>query len=298
MRAFPPELAASLASGVTTLCLCWTVMRSDGQTFGFTNHDRDIPLGTLVCAARTGLDAGEAESAEGLAAPAAAIAGALVAEAITDGDIAAGLWDGATVETWLVDWSAPASRALLDIGRIGEVTRSGSAFRAEVRGVAADLDQERGRRYGSLCDAELGDQRCGAPLAAPSRRAETSVTAASTAGELRIATPGAIAAGALAGGTLAFTGGANAGRTLAIQGHARNSDGSDTLVPWSPPPLPVLAGDTVRVTVGCDKSFTTCHGVFGNAQNFRGFPHIPGNDHVISYARTGASGQDGGPVRP
>jgi uncharacterized phage protein (TIGR02218 family) len=37
-------------------------------------------------------------------------------------------------------------------------------------------------------------------------------------------------------------------------------------------------------SAGCDKQFATCRDRFGNAANFRGFPHIPGNDYVISHA--------------
>lgn len=298
MRPVPAPLAAHLAGGVTTTCLCWKVIRKDAATFGFTNHDRDIVLGATTCLAMTGLDAGEAESVEGLAAPGSEVAGALSAEAISEADIAAGLWDGASVETWLVNWADPAQMTLLDIGRIGEVSRAGSAFRAEVRGIAADLDQEKGRRYGSLCDAEFGDARCGASLTLPSRRAATTIAAVIDAGQFRIATPAAIPAGHLAGGLVAFTGGANAGRKLAILSHGRNGDGSDTLTLWSPAPALPMAGDAVTVTVGCDRSFVTCHSVFDNALNFRGFPHIPGNDHVMTYARRGAAGQDGGAVRP
>jgi len=33
--------------------------------------------------------------------------------------------------------------------------------------------------------------------------------------------------------------------------------------------------------------------VFGNTTNFRGFPHIPGNDFVISYPISGTPGNDG-----
>lgn len=298
MRQIPAPLAAHLASGVTTTCLCWKVIRLDGASFGFTNHDRDIPLSGTTCLAMSGLDAGEAESAEGLSAPGGEIAGALTAEAIAEGDIAAGLWDGASVETWLVNWADPDSRTLLDIGRIGEVTRAGAAFRAEVRGIAADLDQEKGRRYGSLCDAEFGDARCGVSLASPARRAAALVLDAEDSGRFRIATPPAIPAGHLAGGLAEFTAGANAGRRIAILGHGRNGDGSDTLTLWSPAPAPLAPGDAVTVTVGCDKSFSTCHSFYDNAPNFRGFPHIPGNDHVITYARRGEAGQDGGPVRP
>ncbi len=32
----------------------------------------------------------------------------------------------------------------------------------------------------------------------------------------------------------------------------------------------------------CDKRFATCRDVFANSENFRGFPHMPGNDAVIA----------------
>lgn len=31
-----------VADGLTTLCRCWLVTRSDGVRFGFTDHDRDL----------------------------------------------------------------------------------------------------------------------------------------------------------------------------------------------------------------------------------------------------------------
>jgi hypothetical protein len=36
---------------------------------------------------------------------------------------------------------------------------------------------------------------------------------------------------------------------------------------------------------------------FANAANFRGFPHLPGNDFVASYAVPGEPGHDGTPAR-
>ena len=37
----------------------------------------------------------------------------------------------------------------------------------------------------------------------------------------------------------------------------------------------------------------TCRDRFDNVVNFRGFPHIPGNDFVISYPVQGEPGNDG-----
>ncbi|MNT98193.1 hypothetical protein D3C72_2407210 [compost metagenome] len=40
-------------------------------------------------------------------------------------------------------------------------------------------------------------------------------------------------------------------------------------------------------TAGCDRRLTTCREKFENVPNFRGFPHIPGNDFVLRYPRQG-----------
>ena len=56
---------------------------------------------------------------------------------------------------------------------------------------------------------------------------------------------------------------------------------------------PIAAGDTFTVTAGCDKQFATCHDRFDNVVNFRGFPHIPGNDFVVRYPVAGEPGNDG-----
>ena len=42
----------------------------------------------------------------------------------------------------------------------------------------------------------------------------------------------------------------------------------------------------------CDQRFETCRDVYSNAENFRGFPNMPGNDFVLSGPA--ASGNDGG----
>jgi uncharacterized phage protein (TIGR02218 family) len=53
-------------------------------------------------------------------------------------------------------------------------------------------------------------------------------------------------------------------------------------------------GDAFRIAAGCDKRFSTCREKFANAVNFRGFPHMPGNDFVLRVARQGEPGMDGG----
>ncbi len=63
---------------------------------------------------------------------------------------------------------------------------------------------------------------------------------------------------------------------------------------WQQMPEPIAAGDTFTVTAGCDKRFATCRDRFDNTVNFRGFPHIPGNDFVVSVPVPGKGKNDGG----
>ena len=140
MRTLPPGLAAHLEGGATTLCHAWRLVRRDGAAFGFTDHDRDLVISGATFAARTGLDAAEATQNLGFAVGGGEVSGALVSAGITEDDLAAGLYDDASVETWLVNWSNPDERVLIDVGTIGEVRRADDAFVAELRGLMHRLD--------------------------------------------------------------------------------------------------------------------------------------------------------------
>jgi uncharacterized phage protein (TIGR02218 family) len=47
--------------------------------------------------------------------------------------------------------------------------------------------------------------------------------------------------------------------------------------------LALAVGERVEVQEGCDKQFATCAGRFGNGLNFRGEPHVPGNDVLTRF---------------
>ena len=296
MRTIPPDLAAEFASGATTLCRCWRAMRRDGQRFGFTDHDRDLDFDGTLFKAATGLEASEAESLLGLAVGGGEIAGALQSDAVTEADIETEAWDGAAVETWLVDWRDVGRRLLLDAATIGEIRRQGGAFTAELRSLAHVFDQERGRRYVALCSAELGDERCRVDLTEAARQAAAVITSLSENGFLVAAMPNH-APGAFTGGSARFTSGANAGVSLAILAHTA-APGAEAIALWSQPPKAIAAGDQVTLTLGCDKRFATCRDKFANILNFRGFPHIPGNEFVATYVRQSEAGLDGGALTP
>ena len=294
MRAIPPVLQAKLDTGVTTLAQAWKLTRRDGVVAGFTDHDRDLEFDGVSFRAGTGFAASEATERFDLSVEGGDIAGALDGDGLKEGDLAAGKYDAAEIETWLVDWSDVTLRVLTAKGFLGEVRREGIAFIAEIRGLADLLAQESGRLYTAKCNADLGDARCRVDLGDPARRGSGTVdvllgTSIFVAGGLA-----GFGDGVFTAGRLMWTGGANAGAAIEVKLH-RVGDGEVMLSLWQAMPDAMATGDTFTVTAGCDKTLATCRDRFANSDNFRGFPHIPGNDFIMSYPTPGTlSAESGG----
>ncbi|WP_398470349.1 DUF2163 domain-containing protein [Tardiphaga sp.] len=293
MRAIPSALQARLDSGVTTLALAWKLTRRDGVITGFTDHDRDLAFDGVTFRAGTGFAASEATGRVDLAVDGGDIAGALDGDGLNEADLAAGRYDAAKIETWLVDWSDVALRVLMARGRIGEVKREGIAFIAEIRGLADLLSQESGRLYTAKCNADLGDARCKVNLHDPARRGTGAVGDMLGTSVFVAEGLAAFADGVFTSGRLSWTGGVNAGLSIEVKLH-RADDGEVMLSLWQAMPEPVASGDTFTVTAGCDKTLATCRDRFANSENFRGFPHIPGNDFIMSYPTPGTLSEDSG----
>ena len=289
MRTIPAALQAKLTSGVTTLARCHLITCRDGAVFGFTDHDCDITLGEVVCRAGTGLTASEATARLGLQVDGAELSGALADESLSEADLAAGRWDAAQIETWLVDWSEPALRVLIAAGTLGEVRREGQAFVAELRSLSDRLNQDNGRLYTATCSADLGDARCGVELGESAYVGSGTVAELTGTSSFTASGLDGFADGWFTAGRLAFSGGANIGLAVEVKTHAA----AGAFVLWQAMPEPIAPGDTFTVTAGCDKRFETCRARFANAVNFRGFPHIPGNDFVLAYPNQGEAGNDG-----
>ena len=295
MRTIPPALQAKLDSGVTTWCRCWRITRRDAAVLGFTDHDEDVVLDGLTCKAGTGFSGSEATASFGLAVSGSEIAGALSEDALSDADLAAGRYDAAAVECHLVDWSEPSLHVLLAKGVLGEVRREGQAFAVELRSLADRLNEESGRRYTATCSADLGDSRCTIDLSSATFRGNGAVTALNGTSSFSASGLGSYADGWFTAGRLIWQSGANAGLAVEVKRHG--TAGGVALDLWQAMPEPISAGDTFVVTAGCDKRFATCRDRFSNALNFRGFPHIPGNDFVTRYAVSGEPGNDGGSLQ-
>lgn len=288
MKTLPPGLAAHLKSGATTLCWCWRLECRDGSVLGFTDHDRDVAFGGTTYEAVAGFTATEIKDQVGLSVDNLEVESALSSGRLTEADLGSGRYDAAEVQIFRVNWQSPDQRLLMRSGSLGEVRRSGQTFAAEVRGLAHHLQQPKGRLFQYGCDADLGDARCGVDLTSATHRATAAVTAVVSARRYGVHGIAAFADGWFTRGLCTVTSGSSAGFRSEIKAHGARSSLIEIEL-WQEPPSPLAIGDGVALTAGCDKQLATCRDKFANALRFRGFPHMPGNDFVASFAnREGA----------
>lgn len=276
MKSVSTGFEAALTDPTATLSLCARVVRKDAEVFGFTDADIDIVFEGLLYEAATGVMATSAETATALAVDSVEFIGFISGDAFTVEDIEAGVWDGASIEVFQINRENIADgKMTIRVGEFGQVSRTDTGYRVEVRGLMDKLQKQITRAFLPACDADLGDARCGVDLG-PFTETGT-VTAVTTNGEFEasaITDP----AGYFKYGVLTWLTGANAGLSMEVK--EQTTGGNFELI--LPMPFTVAIGDTFDVVAGCDKTIETCIAKFTNVVNFRGFPHIPGRDRMLT----------------
>jgi uncharacterized phage protein (TIGR02218 family) len=276
----PAALQAKLDAGATTLAWCWVITRRDETVFGFTDHDAALDVAGVRCEPDSGFSPGVARSEAAFAPARSALFGALNSERIRAADVDNGVWDGASVEVYRVDWSDPGAFFKAFTGEIGAVTRGEHGFEAEVSGLTARLDRLMTRVFSRTCDAELGDQRCGVDLLAGGFQDAATVVSVMASSAICVSGVEARPPGWFADGVVQWQSGPNAGGRARIVVHRTSREGA--VIELDPAPsAPVQPGDALQMTAGCDKRFSTCRAKFSNGNNFRGCPHMPGNDLLM-----------------
>jgi len=275
-------LIEHLLTGAATTCHAWLVVRKDGQTYGFTDHDNDLRFDDVIFKANSGLTAGALQFTSGLAVDNTEVSGALTDDGITEEDLAVGRFDGAAVTTWLVNWVDVTQRTVRFRGNFGEIQRSAGSFKVELRGLSDVLNQQKGRVYQSNCAAVLGDSECRFDLRQAGFTLEASVQANDIAGEYVIKSQPDFPVQWFERGRLTIL----TGRAKGLKGVVkfdRDGDGRRTITLWVDFDLSPEIGDLIKLEAGCDKLAVTCRSKFANFLNYRGFPNVPSTDWVASY---------------
>jgi uncharacterized phage protein (TIGR02218 family) len=263
-------------SALVHLALCWRIERRDGVAIGLTGHDRQLEIDGFVYRAAPGLTPSAVEQVMGGEADDGAmeISGALTADALDAADLAAGRWDGAAVTLIIADWTDPARHVVIAEGRLGPVSAAQGRFTAELAGPEALLARPVVEEVTPECRATFGDRRCQVDLAGRMRIGRVTGNDGPVI-DLDIVEP---VANGWGWGRLRWLDGRNGGLSQLV---LASSGARVTLA--APPAFAPVAGERVMMVEGCDRLLATCAARFGNVRNFRGEPHVPGNDLLTRY---------------
>ncbi|MCP1198126.1 DUF2163 domain-containing protein [Notoacmeibacter sp. MSK16QG-6] len=278
----------------TRLCNCWRLICLDGMVIGFTDTDQSLSFDGTVFEPGSGLNASEVRESSGLAVDSSDVEGVLSAASITSDDVRSGRFDGAVVETWLVDWSEPAARRLLRRATIGEISLQGGRFVASLESAAAPLDKPQGRFVRRSCDAELGDRACKVDLDDPRWHETVDITGVGPERCISIDGGDDFPGGWFEGGLVLWTEGNGRHRSARIRHETADAD--QRVLELDGNGSGPAEGTRCTLVAGCDKMFRTCREKFANHLNYRGFPHLPGNDVAYTYVVRGVMPLDGKPV--
>lgn len=281
MHILSAAFTQKLKSASLHLCRCWLIARKDGVSIGLTDHDMALEFGGTTFLADAGMTASAVEMSADLARDGSEVMAIFGSPHILETDVSNGLFDGANISLWLVDWKNTENRLLLMQGKFGQVRHEAGAFHVTLEGSSSVLQQPVGRVYQKKCDAELGDKKCLFVLQNSTYRVATQVTTAQER-EVEIPLLPNYADGWFAHGTLKWETGASLTGDIPIRSDVIRQ-GRRYLGLWeSLTSLPAVNAP-MTLTAGCDKRTDTCRRKFSNIMNFQGMPHMP-SDHLLIKA--------------
>ncbi|MCF6301936.1 MAG: DUF2163 domain-containing protein [Devosiaceae bacterium] len=212
------------------------------------------------------------------------VQGILHSEAISEQDIELGRYRGAVVKTYRVNWSDVSMRELLRKDTIGEIVREDGLYRAELRSQQQAMNVPQGRYYQSICDVWVGDPKCGIDVDHALFSASATILTVVNRFCIEVTGLSGFSSNWFTHGRLKWTSGVRLKLFDDVQNHTLS--GSVATMCFAEPVGDwVEIGDEFIVKVGCDRRFSTCGDRFSNRANFQGFPHIPGNDFLLSYPK-------------
>ncbi len=271
-RSVSTKLEQHLKSETTSIATLWKLVREDGAIFGFTDHDEDIDYQGMTFKAATGYTPSSVDTGSDLSVDNLEVNSILSSDTITDDDLRAGKWDYCSILIMQVNYK-DLDAGHLDVrkGRLGEVKTGRGMFTAELRGLTQNLQQTVGRIFTPLCNANFGDTRC--KYAVQQVQGVVSVVSGRSSFVDYTRTE---EDDFFAYGLVTFTSGANAGLSIEVKTYK----GGQFVLQQSMPYI-LQEGDSYMVQPGCDKTLSKCK-ILNNVINFRGFPHLPGRDRLLS----------------
>lgn len=279
----------------------WKIVRPDGVTVRFTNHNIDLvnpadgltytPVDSLRMSAYqriTGIDPSNIE-----------MQGIIGTQAFND--FLAQKFNGTRITEYLLHWQYPWAGVIQSATFILDTLSYDAAkWHAEGSSISKVLLLPKGHVYGRTCRYVLGDDECKVSMGQLEETGSVlTVTNDHTKFESAIAqTNDAFGnargvAGYWAFGNLTWTSGNNIGLKFEIRSHEIELVPENAIITLqTPTPFSIVSSDQFTIEPGCDKTLVTCRTKFqnptdgandnGNQKNYGGFPTIPGKDGIFA----------------
>ena len=267
----------------------WTITRTDGEVFAFTSLDRPLTFRGVIHEPCNSLMASAVELSTIVGVTGSMeLRGILADGGVSEVDLYNGLFDGASIEVWMVPWDNSGGEIpfRLMAGVTGSSGHGDTDFSQEILTPSAQLGQRALlETFTPACRYEFGnsvDPRCPVDLVALTVTGSATGLAipnASTNATRRIFTDStrAEADGFFNLGSLTWTSGLNIGATSEV----KDFTGGQFIL-WEALLYPIALTDAYSLTPSCDKS-PAGHLQFNpDMVDFGGFPDVPGGDALVA----------------
>lgn len=277
MKPMSPALRAHYAQGSTSLTTLWKVTQRRGVVYGFTKLDRDLLFEGVLHKSPDGFTDRAKAASMGMDVSNSEITGVLHFSGITEEDVRAGFWDGATVEEMEVNWrDLSMGAAYFPTWTVGNISTGVVGVSLETRGLTQAMQQAIGELYQELCPAQFGDHRCTKDLAPLIYVG--SITSVANRRMLFDALAGQVD-DYYGAGLMEMLDGPNAGIVKEILNYTA---ATGEIVLAEAFPFNLTAGETFRLTPGCRKRLQEdCRDKWSNVIWFRGTDRPPGPDAIV-----------------
>ena len=167
MRVLNPNMFNALRNTSQRIDVGWLIVRTDGARYGFTSIDTPFSFEGDTYSPTNGFNSSAIVSKADASVDNMEVQ-VLEHDTITEGDLLAGVWANADVRIfWVVpehpEWGVVPLRG----GKLGQVELKEGMWTTQLRSLLQQLQQPFGYLFQLVCNAELGDPRCGVVLDAP-----------------------------------------------------------------------------------------------------------------------------------
>lgn len=278
MRDFSVALKAGLASSLTTLGWLMAITRRDGTVIRLNTIGVDYTYDGQSYLGYPGFNMGSAKFSDSL--DPATLAQGSAADGIGQisfDHVVSGLYSGASVRLFLIDWTTGAGGEIGFKWQIGNITiRDTGGMTMDIWSALRTNHALFLKKYGPGCTASLGDDRCGVDILGSPGFVDSVTVVGANIDAFSFVISGARAEAVDAwfqDGAIIFDDGDNLNFAYDIR---RWVQSTNTLYLRGPLRRPLVNGTTARIHPGCDKT-TGANGCtrFSNNDRFQGFKYLP-----------------------